>query len=437
MTPEEILEEERRRQKAAMQAAQQAVTNTNSGATGTVDTNNADVVGHSGTRSQQNSVSNSTHVNTGTSVSSQQGRSESYVQDNFTPEEQAEFNKRYVAAHPGYMLNENGEIVRDPKASLYDVLQVDRDRMRDERERQERQQKRIKLKDAIKKSAFLINDMIAAGIGANVVKREKDDIASNADKEIARLREQQIADDAAAKAQERAALDKWSADYWKEFNDWRREKQKHISENSSNGINQSVQQGQQVSASRQSGKTNTDQTTTYGEDFRKNRYGDYGYGHGGSAADNYIVKLRMKDGSTVDINMPKGQYESTGRYLSALYNALSKADGDNIKKVLSDAGIKPIKTGKGQYTYNGADLLSSGVVFDNPQVRAEFEKAIMKDPHLSAEAKLQVIQNMQTYPTSAPKEVKRRWWKRIADWFSGEESQGAGENANSKTKIEW
>lgn len=416
------LAEERQRQEAALQAAQQAALSANSGASGTVNTYGTDITQQSGTRTQQNSTSNSMSVNTGSSVSSQQGRSESYSMEGMTPEQRAQYIADYTKMHPGYTLSDKGEVVRDPNASLYDALQIDRKRLSDERERQERIQRMRKLEHGLANSAMLISDMISAGIGGNVYKRDKDKTNEEADKEIARLREQQIAEDMAAKEKEKQDRDKWSADLWRDLDNYRRSLYRNVSENSSTGSQQSVQQGQQFQTSQQSGKSNTVQTSNYGKNFRKNIYGDYGFSGGSHSADNYIVKLQMKDGSTVDINMPKGQYESTGRYLSALYNALSKADGDNIKKVLSDAGIKPIKTGKDKYTYNGADLLSSGIVFEHPRVRSEFVKAIMNDPLISYEDKIRITEEMQTYPIAAPKEVKRNWFQRLYDNFKKDDT---------------
>lgn len=290
---EEILEEQRRALEEQAAAARQAVANAqqaapsvNSGATGTVNTNDADITQRSGTRSQQSSVSNSTSVNTGTSVSSQQGRSESYSMEGMTPEQRAQYIADYTKLHPGYTLSDKGEVVRDPNASLYDILQVDRDNLRDERERQERIQRMRKLEHGLANSAMLISDMISAGIGGNVYKRDKDKTNEEADKEIARLREQQIAEDMAAKEKEKQERDKWSADLWRDLDNYRRSLYRNVSENSSTGSQQSVQQGQQFQTSQQSGKSNEVQTTTYndalkGGGLRGYSRRSYGLGGGG------------------------------------------------------------------------------------------------------------------------------------------------------------
>lgn len=381
-TQEEILEEQRRALEEQAAAAQQAVANAqqaapsvNSGATGAVDTKDASITQQSGTRTQQNSVSNSTSVNTGSSVSRQQGRSESYAQEGVTPEQMAERAAAYTKLHPGYTLNDKGEVVRDPKASLYDVLQVDRDRMRDERDRQERIQRMRKLENGLANSAMLISDMISAGIGGNVYKRDKDKTNEEADKEIARLREQQIADDIAAKEKERQERDKWSADLWKDLNDYRRDYLRRVSENNTSGTNQSVQSGQQVTTSQQSGKSNTVQTTTYDDALKGGGLRGYSrrsYGLGGSGKQDLTYwPMKIVNGAHgeeyMSFALDKEEKESLSKAIASSINTAADS-GNQAAIALRDKYYKKLKHNDKSATWDYDALVNDGALYQVPGV---------------------------------------------------------------------
>lgn len=381
-TPEEIAAENQQRIAEANAIAQQAIVKTkqaapsvNSGATGTVNTNGADITQQSGTRTQQNSVSNSTSVNTGSSVSSQQGRSESYAQEGVTPEQMAERAAAYTKLHPGYTLNDKGEVVRDPNASLYDVLQVDRDRMRDERDRQERIQRMRKLEHGLANSAMLISDMISAGIGGNVYKRDKDKTNEEADKEIARLREQQIADDIAAKEKERQERDKWSADLWKDLNDYRRDFIRRVSENSSTGSQQSVQSGQQFSQSQQSGKSNTVQTTTYDDALKGGGLRGYSrrsYGLGSSGKQDLTYwPMKIVNGAHgeeyMSFALDKEEKESLSKAIASSINTAADS-GNQAAIALRDKYYKKLKRDDKSATWDYDALVNDGALYQVPGV---------------------------------------------------------------------
>lgn len=359
---------------ARLASAQQSVGSTieDSGIKGTVS-GNGDKRDKSGTRSVQSGTSSGTSVQSGTSVSNQQGRSESYVQDNYTPEEQAEFNKRYVAAHPGYMLNDKGEIVRDPKAALFDVLKVERDRLRDERERQEKIQRNRKIASGLANSAMLISDMIAAGIGGNVYKRDKDNTGKEADKEIARLREAQIADDMAAKEKEKQELDKWLADYWKEFNDWRREKQKHISENSSTGNHQSIQTGQHVNNSYQQSASNSEQVTTYSAALKGggSRGSSAGARRGSGKSKTDYIPIRVLNGphgySYISFEVDPKEKEALSRAVASSVRDAKYAGDTNAEMLMKTYYKKKNKNDKeASWDYDG--LINDGALYQVPGV---------------------------------------------------------------------
>lgn len=381
-TQEEILEEQRRALEEQAAAAQQAVVNAqqaapsvNSGATGTVNANGADITQQSGTRSQQSSVSNSTSVNTGSSVSSQQGHTESYSMEGMTPEQRAQYIADYTKLHPGYTLNDKGEVVRDPNASLYDALQIDREKLRGERDRQERIQRMRKLEHGLANSAMLISDMISAGIGGNVYKRDKDKTNEEADKEIARLREQQIADDIAAKEKERQERDKWSADLWKDLNDYRRDFIRRVSENSSTGSQQSVQQGQQVSTSQQSSKSNTVQTTTY-DDALKGKglrgYSRRSYRLGGSGKQDLTYwPMKIVNGAHgeeyMSFALDKEEKESLSKAIASSINTAADS-GNQAAIALRDKYYKKLKRNDKSATWDYDALVNDGALYQVPGV---------------------------------------------------------------------
>lgn len=381
-TQEEILEEQRRALEEQAAAARQAVANAqqaapsvNSGATGTVNTDGADITQRSGTRSQQSSVSNSTSVNTGTSVSSQQGRSESYSMEGMTPEQRAQYIADYTKLHPGYTLNDKGEVVRDPNASLYDALQIDREKLRGERERQERIQRMRKLEHGLANSAMLIFDMISAGIGGNVYKRDKDKTNEEADKEIARLREQQIAEDMAAKEKEKQERDKWSADLWRDLDNYRRSLYRNVSENSSTGSQQSVQQGQQFQTSQQSGKSNTVQTTTYddalkGGGLRGYSRRSYGYG-GGGKQDLTYWPMKIVNGAHgeeyMSFALDKEEKESLSKAIASSINTAADS-GNQAAIALRDKYFKKLKRNDKSATWDYDALVNDGALYQVPGV---------------------------------------------------------------------
>lgn len=381
---QEALEEARQRQEAEAAAAQQAIVKTqqaapavNSGATGTVNTDGADVTQQEGTRSQQSSVSNSTSVNTGSSVSSQQGHTESYLMEGITPEQRAQYIADYTKLHPGYTLNDKGEVVRNPNASLYDALQIDREKLRGERDRQERIQRMRKLEHGLANSAMLISDMISAGIGGNVYKRDKDKTNEEADKEIARLREQQIADDAAAKEKEKQDRDKWSADLWRDLDNYRRSLYRNVSENSSTGSQQSVQQGQQFQTSQQSGKSNTIQTTTYsdalkGGGLRGYSRRSYGYGYGGGGKQDLTYwPIKIVNGAHgeeyMSFALDKEEKESLSKAIASSINTASDS-GNQAAIALRNKYYKKFKKRDKSATWDYDALVNDGALYQVPGV---------------------------------------------------------------------
>lgn len=362
-----------------------------SNSSSTLPEQSADVIGNSETLTEQNGKNETVSLNKGTNVSSQHGHSESYVKDNYTPEELSDFNKGYLPLHDRFTFNDKGEVVRNPNSTFYEAIGVDRKRLKEERERQEKKQKYIKLNDAFKKSLFLFNDMLGSALGANVVKREKDTVAADADKEIARLREEQIADDMADKMQDIQDQEKWSADYWKAFNDWRKEKQKHISDNSSTGSQQSVQQGQQFSQSQQSGKSNTVQTSkstpeylaaTHKGGLTVDKNGNLIFGGGGGGKGTAVANVRVTTANGEELQQIYLPDYAREELVNTAHTLLQEAiNTDEISADDLKGFYTPERKSIGKHEpakWNDDNLLSSEIVLRQPRILNTFINKIIE-----------------------------------------------------------
>lgn len=364
------------------------VTNSNSS---NLSEQGADVIGNSETLTEQKGQSETVSLNKGTNVTQQQGRSESYTQDNYTPEELEEFNKRYLPLHNRFTFDEKGEVIRNPNSTFYDAIGVDREKLRGERDRQERIQRMRKLEHGLANSAMLISDMISAGIGGNVYKRDKDKTNEEADKDIARLREEQIADDMAAKMQDIQDQEKWSADYWKAFNEWRKEKQKHISENSSTGSQESVQQGQQVTTNQQSSKSNTVQTSkstpeylaaTHKGGLTVDKNGNLIFGGGGGGKGTAVANVRVTTANGEELQqiyLPDyAREELVNTAHTLLQEAINTGEisADDLKGFYTPERKNGTKLEPAKW--NDDNLLSSEIVLRQPRILNTFINKIIE-----------------------------------------------------------
>lgn len=282
----------------------------------------------------------------------------------------------------------------------------------DERKRREAERAlndRKRKENAWYNAFAVLGDSLTAALGGNVWERQPNKIGEQARADNERLIAEQKAEDEANAAKLRAA----SAGY-------------------ANMVDQLVK--------RYAVKTNTTTThepgkkeiTKHGakngytsQSFKMGDGNGDGTGNGSNKTKTVKIQIKNADGTigSEDFHMPANDYDALGRYLSAAYNNLSQEGKNNINTVLASHNILPRDNGTGKNTYDGADLLSSGIVFDDPQIRSEFIKVIQADGSRSEEEKKQIIQTINEYPsefllTTTP-EVKRSWWQRVKDWFSG------------------
>ena len=325
-----------------------------------------------------------------------------------------ELQRQIQAAQRAYGVNPQTGAITPFEALGYNP---EEERKRREAERALNDRKR---KENAWYNAFaVLGDSLTAALGGNVWQRQPNNIGAKANADNARLIAEQKAEDEGNAAKLRAAGTAYA-----------------------NTVNQLIQNY----------LTKTTNTTTIGGSRKETAHhpevsktrqvafplgdadgsngGGSGSGGGGKNTTKTVkVQIKNPDGTigSEDFHMPANDFDALGRYLSAAYNNLSQEGKNNINTVLASHNILPRDNGTGKNTYDGADLLSSGIVFDDPQIRQEFIKVIQSDGSRSEEEKKQIIQTINEYPselllTTTP-EVKRSWWQRVKDWLSGSDKQ--------------
>lgn len=345
-TAEEILAEERARQEAlAEQArkAQQAVS------TAEADQTTKDKTTKDKTTSVQQSSGSSVSVGnqSGTSTSEQSGSSRSESQMQLTPEAQhaeREARDTYMQSH-GYVPDGKGGWKLNQ--TLFDALNIPREDLRKERERQQKENRMKQLVSSLYHGGALLSDMISAGVGGNVWKREKDDTSEKAAEENKQLRTLQLAEDAAFAEKLRKDMQDTLDNAQQQADQRRRELMKtvstqtHQSKGEQKSESQSTQQSVQNSTS--VGTQTSVQGTTYSDAMKGGglvgrslrRYGS----GGGSSNDVDYIPVRL-------VNTAKGQEYVTFEVDKAEKAALAGAVAASIQEAEAkgDANAKRLKS---------------------------------------------------------------------------------------------
>lgn len=332
---------------------------------------------------------------------------------------QQEFEAQRRATAAAYGIDpETGRVQR---RYISDILGIDPEVMRKQRQQEEELNRAKQKESALYNSLAVLGDMITTAGGGNVWQRNADQHAKEAHANNLALEREQQAEDIANNAKLRTTEQAYAAAVQK--------LRDSVGTAFGTKISNTVEQGGKTTAKTTQGK---DTTTGYIE----GRTGK-GSGNGNSSGSNgstKTVKIQVKDTNgnlaTEDFHIPANDFDAMGRYLSAAYQNLTDSGKNNIDKVLAASGILPRDNGAGENTYDGADLLSSGIVFDNPQIRAEFVKVIQADQTRTPEEKQNIIGIMQQYPTETAK--KKSWWQRFIEWISGEEEDNGGFNPDSR-----
>lgn len=335
------------------------------------------------TNSVQSGTSNTTGTQHNASVSTQTSESSgrSYREIDYDKANEAadkQIAQRYKDM--GYIQDENGNWV---EPNLLDALKI-REKLRGEREKQMKLNRWKQIESALYNSGAILSDMISAGIGGNVYKRDKDTTAADAAKDTERLRELQAAEDVAAAEKERARR-KEQADINQQIRDKNIERfTATVSTNS--GTNRGVQQGvstssqttQSTSRSSQSSHTKGQQDPT-GKGYSYDKDGNLilGGGGGGSRGAAAInVRITNKDGETIDtISIPKEDKEElVNTAHTLLQEALNKGtiSADDLRGIYTPA------TRKKAASWNDDNILSSEIVLSQPRILNEFINRLIK-----------------------------------------------------------
>lgn len=412
-------------------------------------TPNPDIQTTTSASSKQNQNSKQHSTQSSIQQGETSGRSYSEWDSNAEQSADAAATRAYTAY--GYNQKPDGTIERDQ--SLFDALGLDRDKLRGEREKQMRLNRWKQIESALFNSGAILSDMISAGIGGNVWKRDKDTTASDAAKDNERLRELQAAEDAAASERER----KERQEAYKAAEDARYRELDRLKQNVQEGSSRTRGGSQSDTTTESKSDTTSTQTQNqYMSDAYKAYKSAKGSGRSGAGSkNNKIIKIPYistdrhgkQSTHTHDIEVDENTYNAMGRYISAVYNNLSSQQKLNVDLVLQNAGIeKNERTG----TYSNDDLLAGGVIFEDPDVRNEFEKVILADESLPYQERVAIANVMRTYPvdTEESKNDKEKqedffsWLKRL---FGNEEANsnmgwGTPSQSNSSTEsisVDW
>ncbi len=422
MTPEEI-------QKAQEQAQQteEQVQATQTEPAEKVRLNNSSVTTHG------DKVSETTHgdkVTTTThdpKVTTKTERSVSgFLNPDGTPNEavQKEYEEGKAAYAKAYHIDpETGQVDR---RYVSDILGVAPEVMRKQREAEMALNRRKQKESAWYNALSVLGDMVTTATGGNVWKREADQHAKDAHDDNLKLQKEQAAEDEANNNKLRAPEQAYAAAVAK--------LRDTVGRRYGTKITSTTEQGGDTKTTTTQGNDRT--TTTQGKDVttghRDAIAGRTTSRSSSGSSDTKTVKIQVKntDGtiSSEDFHIPANDFDAMGRYLSAAYNNLTGQDKNNVDKLLSANGIMPRDNGTGKNTYDGADLLSSGIVFDDPQVRAEFIKVIQQDGSRTAEEKQRIIDVMQQYPTGTEK--KKGWWQRFKEKMGWADNGGYNPEAS-------
>lgn len=357
----------------------------------------ADTVTQSTSEQVQQGTSSTTQANQSQTLSEQAASSQSWKEND--PQYQAklkEQDERWIANNDQFVLDENGNPVKNPNDTLYNALQVDRDKLRGDRARRERALRWQRLENAIAKSAMLLSDMGTATAGGNVWKRDKDTISEDATKEINDLRAQQIADDLAAKEKDKQELEDWKKRRWENAEHFRESIMRNMQESQNVGSQETASLGNQVTNTKSHQQTNGTQAQYVSDDYmnRKAYYHSLGLGGGagGNKTDYLSVKVHTANGEeTYRLPMPAAKKEAIANELANVLSRYPHAE-EKYKEYFEEEvkGRKKVKK------VNLDRLINDGVYLKDPYIMNTFlnelEKQGIKDNDGNAVSRAQLYE---------------------------------------------
>lgn len=347
------------------------------------DLSKADQRTDSQTTSVQQSSGSSVSVGnqSGTSTSEQRGSSRSESQMQMTPEAQQAGREAFenTMKNGGYV--PDGEGGWKLNQTLFDALNIPREDLRKERERQQKENRMKQLVSGLYHGGALLSDMISAGVGGNVWKREKDDTTEKAAAENKQLRTLQLAEDAAFAEKQRKDMQDTLDKAQQQADQRRRELMKTVStqthenkgkqDSSSSSTQQSVQNSTSV------GTQTSVQGTTYSDALkggglvgRSRRR--YGAGVGSSKDVDYIpVRLlnTAKGQEYVTFEVDKAEKASlAGAVAASIQEAAAKGDANakRLESLYFTPGKNGAKPTPDKWNYDG--LMNDASLYQVPGV---------------------------------------------------------------------
>lgn len=334
------------------------------GATGYTTTQGAVQTGRTAT--QQSSKTTNTALTQG------HGDSEQHVDVDWnevnrrTNEDINTFNK-----NRGYIWDEEKQQWVSP--TLLDVIGA-REKLRQSRAEQQRRNRIRQLSSALYNSGAILSDIISAGVGGNVWKREKDETANKAADENNRLRELQAAEDVAFAEQERKRRDE-DAKIFQQFRDKNAELAKTV-RSSYNNSQSSSSNGTTVN----NGVTRTQQSsegtsaTTYkgaltGKGLRG--YSRSLYGGGSGSGKTGYISVRMKNGAHGEeyfsFALPEEEKNSLAAAVARSVDDAAKAGNTTAQELLDKYYTKKKRTDKAK-SWDYDALIGDGALYAIPGV---------------------------------------------------------------------
>lgn len=334
------------------------------------------------TTSVQQSSDSSVSVGnqSGTSTSEQSGSSRSESQMQLTPEAQRaerEARDAYMHSH-GYVKAPDGTWKLNQ--TLFDALNIPRENLRKERERQQKENRMKQLVTGLYHGGALLSDMISAGVGGNVWKREKDDTAEKAAAENKQLRTLQLAEDAAFAEKQRKDMQDTLDKAQQQADQRRRELMKtvstqtHQSKGEQKSESQSTQQSVQNSTS--VGTQTSVQGTTYSDALNGGSVAGrsrrrYSYGGGGSSKDVDYIPIRLMNAANgqeyISFEVDKAEKAALAGAVAASIQQAA-ANGDSNARALLNKYYTKKKSSDKTPSWDSDGLVNDAALYQVPGV---------------------------------------------------------------------
>lgn len=318
-------------------------------------------------------TSNNNSVSVSNQESSSTGESRREI-DREAAEQAANKQIEQLNRDKGYIQDEKGNWV---EPNMLDALKI-RDNLRATREQQQKLNRWKQIESALYNSGAILSDMITAGFGGDVWKREKDTTAADAAKDTERLRELQAAEDVAwadkerqrreAEAKERQAIRD------KEFE--RNTKTITTNSGSNTGTQQSVSSSNQTtnSTSRSSQNSHTIGSQDTKGGYYKDAAGNLVFGRrGGSVGKQHYIPIKFKYGKNgeqvINVEVDEEERNTLARNLADQIETAAKNGDQYAVDLVGKYKNKTTGSGASRVTSWDYDaLIDDGELYQIPSV---------------------------------------------------------------------